>query len=334
MRKVLITGSAGFIGYHLAELLLAEGWLVHGFDAFTDYYDVSLKRARHARLARSNAFSATEARLEDMAALNRAAVVFQPDVIVHLAAQAGVRYNFENPRSYVDTNIIGTFNVLEVARQLGVGHLVFASTSSVYGGNTRMPFRETDNADQPLTVYAATKKAAEALAHSYAHLWGVPMTGVRFFTVYGPWGRPDMALFKFTRAILAGKPIEIYNGGDMYRDFTYIDDLVRGIASLIDAVPVQGQPVAEYDSLSSVAPFRVVNIGNNDKVKLLDFIDALEQAIGVPAERHYVEMQKGEVPATWADASLLRSLTGVSPATDYRTGVRRFVDWYRGYYQR
>ena len=334
MRKVLITGSAGFIGYHLAELLLAEGWLVHGFDAFTDYYDVSLKRTRHARLARSNAFSATEARLEDMAALNRVAGSFRPDVIVHLAAQAGVRYSLENPRSYVDTNIIGTFNVLEVARQLGVRHLIFASTSSVYGGNTRMPFRETDNADHPLTVYAATKKAAEALAHSYAHLWGVPMTGVRFFTVYGPWGRPDMALFKFTRAILEGKPIEIYNGGDMHRDFTYIDDLVRGIASLIDAVPVQGQPAADYDSLSSVAPFRVVNIGNNDKVKLLDFIDALEQAIGIPAERHYVEMQKGEVPATWADASLLRSLTGFSPATDYRTGVRRFVDWYRGYYQR
>ncbi len=334
MRKVLITGTAGFIGYHLAERLLAEGWIVHGFDAMTDYYDVSLKQARQARLLRSNAFTATTARLEDMDALTRVAEEFRPEVIVHLAAQAGVRYSLENPRSYVDTNLTGTFNVLEVARQLQVKHLVFASTSSVYGGNSKLPFQETDRADQPLTIYAATKKAGEALAHSYAHLWGVPMTGLRFFTVYGPWGRPDMALFKFTRAILEGKPIEIYNGGDMYRDFTYIDDLVRAIAGLIDVVPVRGQPAAANDSLSEVAPFRVVNIGNNDKVKLLDFVDALEQAIGVPAQRHYIEMQKGDVVATWADTSLLRALTGFRPATDYRVGVARFVDWYRGYYQR
>ena len=334
MRKVLITGTAGFIGYHLAELLLAEGFLVHGFDAMTDYYDVTLKQARLARLQRSNAFSATTARLEDMEALSRVATEFRPEVIVHLAAQAGVRYSLENPRSYVDTNVTGTFNVLEVARELGVKHLVFASTSSVYGGNTKMPFEETDKADQPLTIYAATKKAGAALAHSYAHLWGVPMTGVRFFTVYGPWGRPDMALFKFTRAILDGEPIDIYNGGDMYRDFTYVEDLVRAIRLLIDAVPVKGEPIAANDSLSDVAPFRVVNIGNNDKVKLLDFIEALEQAIGIPARRNFMEMQKGDVFATWADTSLLRALTGFSPATDYRTGVKRFVDWYRGYYQR
>ncbi|PZF75536.1 UDP-glucuronate 5-epimerase [Aestuariivirga litoralis] len=334
MRRVLITGTAGFIGYHLAELLLAEGWLVHGVDAFTDYYDVTLKHARQARLQRSNAFSATLARLEDLDALSRAAEDFRPEVIVHLAAQAGVRYSLENPRSYVDTNVTGTFNVIEVARQLGVKHVVFASTSSVYGGNSKMPFEETDKADQPLTIYAATKKAGEALAHSYAHLWGVPMTGLRFFTVYGPWGRPDMALFKFTRAILDGEPIDIYNGGEMYRDFTYIDDLVRAIALLIDAVPVNGEPVGAHDSLSGVAPFRVVNIGNNDKVKLLDFIDALEQALGIPAHRNYMEMQKGDVAATWADSRLLKSLTGFSPATDYRTGVRRFVEWYRGHYQR
>ncbi|MFO1131218.1 MAG: SDR family NAD(P)-dependent oxidoreductase [Hyphomicrobiales bacterium] len=334
MRKVLITGTAGFIGYHLAELLLAEGWLVHGFDAFTDYYDVTLKQARQARLVRSNAFSSTIGRVEDMDALARAAEAFRPEVIVHLAAQAGVRYSLENPRSYVDTNVTGSFNVLEVARRLDVAHLVFASTSSVYGGNSKMPFEETDKADQPLTIYAATKKAAEALAHSYAHLWGVPMTGLRFFTVYGPWGRPDMALFKFTRAILAGEPIDIYNGGDMYRDFTYIDDLVRAIRLLIDAVPLKGRPVGENDSLSAVAPFRVVNIGNNDKVRLLDFIDALEQAIGIPAQRRYMEMQKGDVFATWADSSLLRSLTGFSPSTGYRAGVGRFVEWYRGYYQR
>ena len=334
MRKVLITGTAGFIGYHLAELLLAEGFLVHGFDAMTDYYDVTLKQARQARLQRSNAFTSTRARLEDMDALARAAGEFQPEVIVHLAAQAGVRYSLDNPRSYVDTNVTGTFNVLEVARQLAVKHLVFASTSSVYGGNAKMPFEETDKADQPLTIYAATKKASEALAHSYAHLWGVPMTGLRFFTVYGPWGRPDMALFKFTRAILDGQPIDIYNGGDMYRDFTYVDDLVRAIRLLIDAVPVQGQPVAAGDSLSTVAPFRIVNIGNNHKVKLLDFIAALEQAIGISAKRNDMAMQKGDVFATWADTGLLKSLTGFSPSTDYRTGVRRFVDWYRGYYQR
>jgi len=334
MRKVLITGTAGFIGYHLAELLLAEGFLVHGFDAMTDYYDVTLKQARQARLQRSNAFTFTLARLEDIDALARAAGEFQPEVIVHLAAQAGVRYSLDNPRSYVDTNVTGTFNVLEVARQLAVKHLVFASTSSVYGGNAKMPFEETDKADQPLTIYAATKKASEALAHSYAHLWGVPMTGLRFFTVYGPWGRPDMALFKFTRAILDGQPIDIYNGGDMYRDFTYVDDLVRAIRLLIDAVPVQGQPVAAGDSLSTVAPFRIVNIGNNHKVKLLDFIAALEQAIGISAKRNDMAMQKGDVFATWADTGLLKSLTGFSPSTDYRTGVRRFVDWYRGYYQR
>lgn len=334
MRKVLITGTAGFIGYHLAELMLAEGWQVHGIDALTDYYDVSLKQARHQRLARSNAFSSTIARLEDMEALSRAAEDFQPEVIVHLAAQAGVRYSLENPRSYVDTNLTGTFNVLEVARQLAVKHLVFASTSSVYGGNDKIPFQEIDKADRPLTIYAATKKAGEALAHSYAHLWGVPMTGVRFFTVYGPWGRPDMALFKFTRAILAGEPIDIYNRGELSRDFTYVTDIVAAIRLLVDAAPVKGEPVSDIDSLSTVAPFRVVNIGNGDMVRLLDFIDALEQAIGRPAIRNYVEMQKGDAYATWADSSLLKALTGFSPSTDYRTGVARFVEWYRDHYQR
>ena len=333
MRRVLITGTAGFIGYHLAELLLAEGMTVHGYDALTDYYDVSLKQARHARLAEKPAFSATIGRLEDGESLARTAEAFAPDVIVHLAAQAGVRYSLENPKSYVDTNINGTFNVLECARRLKVKHLVFASTSSVYGGNTQMPFREVDKADQPLTIYAATKKAGEALAHSYAHLWGIPMTGLRFFTVYGPWGRPDMALFKFTRAILEGQPVEIYNGGDLYRDFTYIDDLTRAIRLLMDAPPVACNPVSAHDSLSTVAPFRTVNIGNNDKVKLLDFVDALEAALGIPASRHFMEMQKGDVFATWADVSLLKSLTGFTPATDYREGVRRFVEWFRGYYK-
>jgi UDP-glucuronate 4-epimerase len=333
MRKILITGTAGFIGYHLAERLLAEGMTVHGYDALTDYYDVSLKKARHARLAERPGFSATLGRLEDADLLARTADAFVPDVIVHLAAQAGVRYSLENPQSYVETNVNGTFNVLECARRLKVEHLVFASTSSVYGGNTRMPFREADKTDQPLTIYAATKKAGEALVHSYSHLWGIPATGLRFFTVYGPWGRPDMALFKFTRAILEGRPVDIYNGGDLFRDFTYIDDLTRAIRLLIDVPPVTGSPVSGDDSLSEVAPFRTVNIGNNDKVRLLDFVAALEAAIGIPAERHFMEMQKGDVFATWADVSLLRSLTGFTPATDYRVGVRRFVDWFRDYYK-
>lgn len=334
MRKALITGSAGFIGYHLARILLAEGWMVHGYDAFTDYYDVALKQARHARLVASNAFSSTTARVEDLDALAQAARNFGPDVIVHLAAQAGVRYSLEAPRTYVDSNVTGTFNVLEVAREAGVGHLVLGSTSSVYGGNAKMPFREVDKADMPLTIYAATKKAGEALAHSYAHLWGIPTTALRFFTVYGPWGRPDMALFKFTAAMSRGEPIEIYNGGDMYRDFTYVDDLVHAIRLLIDVPPVKGQPVGEADSLSAVAPFRVVNIGNSEKVRLLDFIDALEEAVGIPAIRHCVEMQKGDVPATWSDSSLLATLTGYRPATGYRAGVRQFVEWYRDHYQR
>ena len=334
MRKVLITGTAGFIGYHLAQRLLSEGWSVHGYDALTDYYDVTLKQARHARLARTNAFTATIGRVEDAELLSRVTEEFAPDVIVHLAAQAGVRYSLENPQSYIESNIVGTFNVLECARKARVSHLVLSSTSSVYGGNTQMPFREVDKADQPLTVYAATKKAGEALAHSYAHLWGIPITGVRFFTVYGPWGRPDMALFKFTRAMLEGQPVEIYNGGDLYRDFTYIDDLVEAMRRLIDAPPRKGAPVADNDSLSEVAPFRVINIGNSEKIRLLDFVDALESALGVTAIRHYMEMQKGDVFATWADNSLLGKLTGDTPSTDYKTGVRHFVDWFHDYYQR
>ena len=333
MRKVLITGTAGFIGFHLAQLLLAEGMAVHGYDAFTDYYDVTLKQARHARLARTNAFTSTTGRVEDLALLSRVTADFAPDVIVHLAAQAGVRYSLENPQSYIESNVVGTFNVIECARLAQVSHLVLSSTSSVYGGNTAMPFRETDKADQPLTIYAATKKAGEALAHSYAHLWGIPTTALRFFTVYGPWGRPDMALFKFTRAMLEGSPVEIYNGGDLYRDFTYVGDLVEAIRLLISVPPRKGEPVADNDSLSGVAPYRVVNIGNSDKVRLLDFIEALEEALGVKAKRHYMEMQKGDVFATWADNSLLKSLTGFSPTVDYRTGVRHFTDWYHDYYR-
>lgn len=335
MKKVLITGTAGFIGFHLARLLLAEGFTVHGYDGMTEYYDVTLKQRRHAILLQTPGFSATEGMLEDQDLLDRVADEFRPDVIIHLAGQAGVRYSLEHPRSYIESNIVGTFNVMEIARRLEVEHLLMASTSSIYGANPDMPFKETDKADGQLTIYAATKKANESMAHSYAHLWNLPTTMFRFFTVYGPWGRPDLAYFKFTKAILNGEPIDIYNHGDMFRDFTYVEDLVRGIRLLIDVAPVRPEPgetVPEWDSLSQNAPWRVVNIGNSDKVRLLDFVEAIEEALGQKAIRNYMGMQKGDVPATWADAELLKRLTGYAPQTDVRTGLAKFVEWYREYY--
>ncbi|KNX42551.1 UDP-glucose 4-epimerase [Roseovarius tolerans] len=331
-RKIVVTGSAGFVGFHLAKALLDEGFTVHGYDGMTPYYDPQLKIARHAILRAYPQFSATEAMLEDADSLTAAIANFDPDVIVHLAAQAGVRYSLEEPRAYVETNIVGTFNVLECARANKVDHLLMASTSSVYGANTQMPFTETDKADTPLTIYAATKKATEAMGHAYAHLHSLPTTMFRFFTVYGPWGRPDMAYFKFTRAILAGEPIDIYNNGDMWRDFTYVGDLVRGIRLLMDAVPGGPETAVDGDSLSSAAPFRVVNIGNSDKVRLLDFIAALEAALDRKAVRNMMPMQTGDMQATWADASLLRALTGYQPATELQDGVARFVEWYRAYH--
>ena len=330
--RVLVTGSAGFIGFHLSRLLLAEGAEVLGYDGMTDYYDVALKQRRHAILAEQPGFRAVEALLEDQAAFDAAADAFRPDVIVHLAAQAGVRYSIDNPRAYLDANIIGSFHVMEAARRHRVRHLMMASTSSVYGANTEMPYAEGHKADTPMSFYAATKKATEAMSHAWAHIHGVPVTMFRFFTVYGPWGRPDMALFKFTKAILAGQPIDVYNHGDMWRDFTYVDDLVRGIRLLMDAVPGQGGPVAG-DSLSPVAPWRVVNIGNSDKVRLTDFVDAIEDCCGRPAIRNLMPMQAGDVPATWADASLLQALTGYAPQTPFRDGVARFVEWYREYHR-
>ncbi|WP_282154069.1 NAD-dependent epimerase/dehydratase family protein [Ruegeria atlantica] len=334
-RRVLITGTAGFIGFHLAKLLLAEGFRVHGFDGMTDYYDVSLKQRRHAQLLQNPGFAATEGMLEDAELIDRVANEFQPDVIVHLAGQAGVRYSLENPRAYIDSNVVGTFNIMEAARRLEVQHLLMASTSSVYGANEDMPFVETEKADTQLTIYAATKKANESMGHSYAHLWNLPTTMFRFFTVYGTWGRPDLALYKFVDAILDGRPIDIYNHGDMYRDFTYVDDLVRGIRLLIDAVPerpASRDKIPEWDSLSPVAPYRVVNIGNSDKVRLLDFVDAIEEALGKKAIRNYMEMQMGDVPATWANATLLQELTGYRPQTDFKDGIARFVAWFREYY--
>ncbi len=335
MRTALVTGSSGFIGYHLCQRLLEDGFRVVGIDNLSDYYDVALKQRRQAMLLQSPGFSVVN---DDVQAPGRLRTMFaehRPDVVVHLAAQAGVRYSIENPRSYLDSNITGTFELLEAARAHPPAHMLLASTSSAFGANTKMPYAETDRADHQMSFYAATKKATESMAHSYAHLFDLPVTMFRFFTVYGPWGRPDMALFKFTKAILAGEPIDVYNYGDMKRDFTYIDDLVEAIRLLMDTPPQRPADgtVPEGDSLSPVAPWRVVNIGNSDAVQLTDFIAAIETATGLTAIRNLMPMQAGDVPATWADAELLRKLTGYRPRTDVRDGVRAFVDWYRDYYR-
>jgi UDP-glucuronate 4-epimerase len=337
LRRIFVTGTAGFIGYHLAELLLSQGFQVHGYDGLTDYYDINLKRRRNQRLLQDPNFGATEAMLEDQSTLSSVISEFQPDAIVHLAAQAGVRYSLEQPRAYVDSNVVGTFNIIEIARQLEVGHLLLASTSSIYGANEDMPFRETEKADSQLTIYAATKKATESMAHSYAHLFGIPTTVLRFFSVYGTWGRPDLALFKFVDAILDERPIDVYNNGDMLRDFTYVVDLVRAIRLLIPLAPPlpdERETIVNGDSLSPVAPFRIVNIGNSEPVRLLDFIDTIERELGRTAIRNYMPMQPGDVPATWADARLLRELTGYQPKTGIDEGIHAFVEWFRDYYRK
>ena len=330
--RYLVTGTAGFIGFHVAKLLTAAGHTVCGIDGMTTYYDVKLKHRRHAMLLQSPHFQAHELMLEDMDALTRVYAEFKPDIVIHLAAQAGVRYSLENPRAYVDSNIIGTFNVMELVRANAAKHFLLASTSSVYGANTRMPFVENDRTDHPLTLYAATKKATELMAHSYSHLWNIPTTAFRFFTVYGPWGRPDMALFKFTKGIIEGTPIDIYNNGDMERDFTYIDDLAKSIVLLADAIPQAPVETDDDLGLSPAAPFRVVNVGNGQPVKLLDYVEAAETAIGKKAVRNYMPMQQGDVPRTFADSSLLKRLTGFQPSTPVETGVRNFVRWYREYH--
>ncbi|PTQ13137.1 UDP-glucuronate 5-epimerase [Sphingomonas oleivorans] len=329
--RFLITGTAGFIGFHLAKRLLDDGHFVVGFDGMTPYYDVGLKEARHAILARSNGFRPVIGMLEDQAALTKAAELAEPEVIVHLAAQAGVRYSLENPKAYVDANLVGSWNVLEIAKAVKPAHLLLASTSSVYGANPVVPFAESDKADEPMTLYAASKKAMEVMAHSYAHLYGIPTTAFRFFTVYGPWGRPDMALFKFVDAIEKGRPIEIYGEGQMSRDFTYIADLVEGIIRLIGVVPAEENRVTQpdvIDTLSAHAPFRVVNIGGGQPIGLMEFVETVEAAVGKPAVRKMLPMQPGDVPRTYAAAGLLEALTGYRPATSVEDGVKAFVDWY------
>ncbi|WP_323715864.1 NAD-dependent epimerase/dehydratase family protein [Paracoccus aminovorans] len=327
MRRALVTGCSGFIGFHLCRRLLADGFEVAGIDNLSDYYDPDLKLRRQAMLQADPGFSVVNASIETPGLLERMFRDHQPEIVVHLAAQAGVRHSIDQPRAYLSGNIAGTFELLEAARAVPPRHMLLASTSSVYGPNDRMPWRETDRTDHPMSFYAATKKATEAMAHAYAHLYRLPVTMFRFFTVYGPWGRPDMALFKFTRAILSGEPIDVYNRGDMQRDFTHVDDLVAAIRGLIDTPPPEGD-----EDVSPVAPWRVVNIGNSHPVMLGELIAAVERATGRPAIRRLLPMQPGDVPATWADNSTLRRLTGLSPNTEIRKGVQDFVDWYLRYY--
>ena len=332
--RVLVTGAAGFIGSHLSERLLARGDEVLGYDNLNAYYDPTLKEARLARLTPKDGFSFVRALLEDRAALEAAFDDFRPQRVVNLAAQAGVRYSLENPHAYIDSNIVGFLNILEACRHRGIEHLVYASSSSVYGANRKLPFAVEDSVDHPVSLYAASKKANELMAHTYSHLFGLPTTGLRFFTVYGPWGRPDMALFLFTKKILAGEPIDVFNHGHHTRDFTYVDDIVEGVIRTLDRVP---GPDPAYDPLaptpaSSLAPYRVYNIGNHQPVQLLRYIEVLEDCLGRKAEKRLLPMQPGDVPDTEADVEALRRDTGYSPATPIETGVRRFVEWYRAFY--
>lgn len=325
-----ITGTAGFIGFHLARRLLADGHEVTGFDGMTPYYNVKLKQMRHAALAQYPAFTPVIAMLEDRAAVEEAMAAAKPDVVIHLAAQAGVRYSLENPQSYLTSNVTGSYNIIELAERHKVKHLMLASTSSIYGANPTLPFRETDRADEPLTIYAATKKSMELMAHAHAHLYKTPTTAFRFFTVYGPWGRPDMALFKFVDLMLNDQPIEIYGEGKMSRDFTYIDDLVEAIVRISHVIPDESNRVADdkIETLSRQAPFRLVNIGGGQPENLMDFVELVEKALGQPAIRHMLPMQKGDVPRTYAAPDLLQALTDYTPTTKLEDGVKAFVEWY------
>ncbi|WOJ90095.1 NAD-dependent epimerase/dehydratase family protein [Methylocapsa polymorpha] len=333
--RILVTGSAGFIGFHMARRLLDAGHLVVGVDGFTPYYDPTLKLRRHEILKQNSAYVGHEAMLEDFPAL-KSIYGNGFDAVYHFAAQAGVRYSLDNPRAYVDANLVGTFNLLELMRHAPPEHALMASTSSVYGANASIPFRETNRADHPLTLYAASKKANEEMAHAYSHLFKIPITMLRFFTVYGPWGRPDMALFKFASALFEGRPIDVYNHGNMRRDFTFVDDLVEAMIRLMDRAPPapdgRSSPLSPLDSLSPAAPWRVVNIGAQTPVALMDFVAAIEAATGLQASCNFMDMQQGDVPITYANTELLFLLTEFTPKTPLREGVAAFIAWYRAYF--
>ena len=333
--KILVTGAAGFIGFHVCRALLARGDEVVGIDNLNSYYDVQLKRDRVAAIGDTEQFLFKTMDVADNEAISSLFDDHKFDRVIHLAAQAGVRYSIENPRAYVDANIVGFLNILEGCRATSVPHLAYASSSSVYGANTRQPFAETDNVDHPVSLYAASKKSNELMAHTYSNLFDLPTTGLRFFTVYGPWGRPDMALFRFTRGILEGTPIDVYNRGEMYRDFTYIDDIVEGVVRITDRIP---DPDKNWrgdapNPASSFAPYRIYNIGNNAPVKLLDFVEAIEAVIGKPAKRNLLPIQPGDVPSTCADTQALAEAVEFKPATPVHQGIEHFVAWYRDYYK-
>jgi len=332
--KIYITGAAGFIGFHTVKKFLDKGFNVHGFDSMNNYYDVKLKKTRLSILNKYKNFSFTKGLLENQKLLNLSVTKFKPSIIIHLAAQAGVRYSIDNPDVYLNSNIIGTFNVIKIANKIGVKHLIIGSSSSVYGANKKIPFQEIDKTDHQVSFYAATKKSTESLAHSYSSLWKLPITMLRFFTVYGPFGRPDMAYYKFTKKILEGKKIDIYNKGKMYRDYTYVDDIVYGIYKLINKIPSQNSKKKfKKDSLSPVAPFRILNIGNTKKIFLLNFINTLEKELNIKIKKNYLPMQKGDVHSTLSDSSLLKRITGYNPKTNYKVGIRKFLNWYLSYYK-
>ena len=333
--KLFITGSSGFIGFHVAKRYLDKGFKVYGFDSMNNYYDVKLKRSRLYILKKYKNFSFTKGYLENQKKLNSSINKFKPSIIIHLAAQAGVRYSIENPKIYLNSNIIGTFNVIECAKKLKIKHLIIGSSSSVYGANKKFPFQEIDKTDRQISFYAATKKSTESLAHSYSGLWKIPITVLRFFTVYGPWGRPDMALFKFTRKILNNEEIEIFNKGNMKRDFTYIDDLINGIISVLNLIPnnENNNLKLKNDSLSKSAPYRIINIGNANPTNLMKYISLIEEKLGIRAKKKFLDMQKGEVKDTWSDISLIKNLNGFEPKTNISQGIENFVEWYRHYYK-
>ncbi|MEL0245097.1 MAG: NAD-dependent epimerase/dehydratase family protein [Flavobacteriaceae bacterium] len=331
--NILITGSAGFIGFSLSNYLLKNNYNVIGIDSINDYYDVELKKKRHSILNKKNNFICHEFDLCDEKKLDDVFKKYSPQVVIHLAAQAGVRHSLKYPKKYIESNILATFNILESIRKYPCKHLLMASTSSVYGANTNMPYIESDKTESQLSLYAATKKSNESMAHSYSHLFDIPITMFRFFTVYGPWGRPDMAYFSFTKAILNGDIIDVYNEGNLKRDFTYIEDLIHAIKLLIDKVPDVSSKKIKTDSMSEVAPFRIVNIGNSKPTNLMDFINAIESSLGIEANKNYIGMQPGDVLATWADSNLLFDLTGFKPNTQLEFGVSKFINWYKNYYK-